>query len=209
MRAKHRMQKWYITTFRKCTWSCCSTLILFFNSYYKDTEVSTKRGLLFLIFSTFRKECTILQIPTYLLYILFSFTITLLKWPLVNWIQFTKWVYLAKRGKLFHFLISEIACPWFTMTKWRFLFIFQIYWLKDRVEVQPERDSNYIQAADGHLIIIQAREKDRANYTCVAENVANRRLSPPARLNVHGKTFSEKKRPSNKGKITFLLPRRK
>lgn len=65
---------------------------------------------------------------------------------------------------------------------------FQIYWLKDRVEVQPERDSNYIQAADGHLIIIQAREKDRANYTCVAENVANRRLSPPARLNIHGKS---------------------
>lgn len=59
--------------------------------------------------------------------------------------------------------------------------------MKDRVEVLPERDSNYIQAADGHLIIIQAREKDRANYTCVAENVANRRLSPPARLNVHGK----------------------
>jgi hypothetical protein len=36
-----------------------------------------------------------------------------------------------------------------------FYFIFQIYWLKDRVEVQPERDPNYIQAADGHLIIIQ------------------------------------------------------
>ena len=36
---------------------------------------------------------------------------------------------------------------------------------------------------------IQAREKDRANYTCVAENVANRRLSPPARLNIHGKTL--------------------
>ena len=67
-----------------------------------------------------------------------------------------------------------------------YFFYLQIYWLKDRVEVQPERDSNYIQAADGHLIIIQAREKDRANYTCVAENVANRRLSPPARLNVHG-----------------------
>ena len=67
-------------------------------------------------------------------------------------------------------------------------FSLQIYWLKDRVEVQPERDSNYIQAADGHLIIIQAREKDRANYTCVAENVANRRLSPPARLNIHGKS---------------------
>ena len=36
-------------------------------------------------------------------------------------------------------------------------------------------------------LLNQAREKDRANYTCVAENVANRRLSPPARLNVHGK----------------------
>ena len=64
--------------------------------------------------------------------------------------------------------------------------VLQIYWLKDRVEVQPERDPNYIQAADGHLIIIQAREKDRGNYTCVADNVANRRLSPPARLSVVG-----------------------
>ena len=53
--------------------------------------------------------------------------------------------------------------------------------------MQPERDPNYIQAADGHLIIIQAREKDRGNYTCVADNVANRRLSPPARLSVVGK----------------------
>ena len=52
--------------------------------------------------------------------------------------------------------------------------------------MQPERDPNYIQAAGGHLIIIQARDKDRANYTCVAENVANRRLSPPARLQVVG-----------------------
>ena len=58
--------------------------------------------------------------------------------------------------------------------------------MKNRVGVQPERDSNYLQAADGHLIIIQAREKDRANYTCVAENVANRRLSPPARSGIHG-----------------------
>ena len=52
--------------------------------------------------------------------------------------------------------------------------------------MKPERDANYIVAADGHLILIQARDKDRANYTCVAENVANRRLSPPARLNVIG-----------------------
>ena len=62
--------------------------------------------------------------------------------------------------------------------------------MKDRVEVQCDRDPNYIQAADGHLIIIQAREKDRGNYTCVAENVANRRLSPPARLSVVGMLLS-------------------
>ena len=66
-------------------------------------------------------------------------------------------------------------------------FPLQIYWLKDRVEVQPERDPNYLQAADGHLILIQAREGDAANYTCVAENVASRRLSPVARLQVVGK----------------------
>ena len=68
-----------------------------------------------------------------------------------------------------------------------FMYFLQIYWLKDRVEVQPERDPNYIQAADGHLIIIQAREKDRGNYSCVADNVANRCLSLPARLSVVGK----------------------
>ena len=56
--------------------------------------------------------------------------------------------------------------------------------------MQCDRDPNYIQAADGHLIIIQAREKDRGNYTCVAENVANRRLSPPARLSVVGMLLS-------------------
>ena len=86
--------------------------------------------------------------------------------------------------------VNWIRYPLWQVSLGTFLIIFslQIYWLKDRVEVQPERDSNYIQAADGHLIIIQAREKDRANYTCVAENVANRRLSPPARLNIHGKS---------------------
>ena len=83
-----------------------------------------------------------------------------------------------------------------------------IYWLKDRTEIHPDRDPNYLQvnrdistnfepffkytflflkAADGHLIIVQTREKDRGNYTCVAENVANRRLSTPAKLNVIGK----------------------
>ena len=64
---------------------------------------------------------------------------------------------------------------------------FQIYWVRDGVEVQPERDPNFLQAADGHLIVVQTRERDRGNYTCVAENVANTRMSPAARLQVVGR----------------------
>ena len=63
---------------------------------------------------------------------------------------------------------------------------FQIYWMKDRLEIIPDRDPNFLQASDGHLILIQARERDSANYTCVAENVANKRFSPAARLSVVG-----------------------
>jgi hypothetical protein len=32
------------------------------------------------------------------------------------------------------------------------------------------------------------RESDVGNYTCVAENVVNRRLSPPAKIDIFGKT---------------------
>ena len=54
--------------------------------------------------------------------------------------------------------------------------------MRNKVEILPGRDSNYLQAADGHLIIVQVRPEDVANYTCVAENLVNRRVSPPARL---------------------------
>ena len=61
------------------------------------------------------------------------------------------------------------------------------------MEIQVERDSNFLQSADGHLIIVQVREQDMGNYTCVAENLINRRISPPARLDIFGK------------KITFVI----
>ena len=82
--------------------------------------------------------------------------------------------------------------------------LFQIYWLKNRVEIRPERDPNYLQAADGHLIVITAGEDDRANFTCVAENVANRRLSPAARLQVVGKQ-REFLRSTNARNIDFFV----
>ena len=51
-------------------------------------------------------------------------------------------------------------------------------------------DPNYLAAADGHLIIIQVRAEDVANYSCVAENLVNRRVSPPARLEIVGGCWS-------------------
>ena len=64
-----------------------------------------------------------------------------------------------------------------------------IRWLKDRQELDMA-DPNYLAAADGHLIIIQVRAEDVANYSCVAENLVNRRVSPPARLEIVGGCWS-------------------
>ena len=44
-----------------------------------------------------------------------------------------------------------------------------------------------IQSAAGHLLILQARMQDSANYTCVASNSALERHSPPAEVTVYGK----------------------
>lgn len=44
-----------------------------------------------------------------------------------------------------------------------------------------------IVSSEGNLLIGQARLQDTANYTCVAENVAAKRLSDPALLTVYGK----------------------
>ena len=72
-------------------------------------------------------------------------------------------------------------------------------WTRDG---QPVQGSNFLQAADGHLIVVQASQEDAGNYrwacrdqlirvntfqlwcSCVAENRANRRISAPARLTV-------------------------
>ena len=59
--------------------------------------------------------------------------------------------------------------------------------MKDKAELAVEKDPNYLAAADGHLIIIQVRKEDVANYSCVAENIVNRRTSSPARLEIVGK----------------------
>ncbi|CAG7733197.1 unnamed protein product, partial [Allacma fusca] len=60
-----------------------------------------------------------------------------------------------------------------------------ISWLRDGRIIDPKRDANYILTADGHLLIAQTRLSDMGNYSCVAENIASRRVSEPALLTVY------------------------
>ncbi|XP_068082848.1 netrin receptor UNC5C isoform X3 [Anabrus simplex] len=59
----------------------------------------------------------------------------------------------------------------------------RVYWLRNGVPLEP--DTNLIVSSEGHLLVGQARLQDTANYTCVAENVAARRVSEPAQLTVY------------------------
>ena len=62
-----------------------------------------------------------------------------------------------------------------------------IKWLQNGSPINPVTDKNFIITGEGHLIVVAARLTDTANYTCVAENVASRRLSDPATITVYGK----------------------
>lgn len=64
----------------------------------------------------------------------------------------------------------------------------RISWLKDGQPINDKADTNFIQSGDGHLIVVSARSRDTGNYTCVAENVADRRTSV-ATLTVDGRTL--------------------
>ena len=62
----------------------------------------------------------------------------------------------------------------------------RVYWLRNGATLEP--DTNIIVSSEGHLLVSQARLQDTANYTCVAENIAARRISDPALLTVFGKS---------------------
>ncbi|KAL0892437.1 hypothetical protein ABMA27_015550 [Loxostege sticticalis] len=58
----------------------------------------------------------------------------------------------------------------------------QLYWLKNGAPVVV--DDNVQLTKEGYLVIKQVSLVDMANYTCVAENLAGKRISEPAQLKV-------------------------
>lgn len=60
----------------------------------------------------------------------------------------------------------------------------------------------FVQSADGHLLLGEAELRHQGNYSCVAENLAARRVSEPAVLTVYGKQFILSNRVTRLKKIT-------
>lgn len=65
----------------------------------------------------------------------------------------------------------------------------RVYWLKNNNPVDTESDNteSLLVSSEGHLLVGQAKLNHQANYTCVAENIAAKRLSEPVGLTVYGK----------------------
>lgn len=61
----------------------------------------------------------------------------------------------------------------------------RVYWLRNNIPVDIEPDTLLV-SSEGHLLIGQAKLSHQANYTCVAENIAAKRLSEPVSLTVYG-----------------------
>ncbi|XP_063378889.1 netrin receptor UNC5C-like isoform X1 [Cydia fagiglandana] len=59
----------------------------------------------------------------------------------------------------------------------------RVSWLKHGAPLQ--QDHNVLISAEGNLVISRATLQDMANYSCVAENIAGKRISEPALLTVY------------------------
>ena len=63
--------------------------------------------------------------------------------------------------------------------------ILRLSWIKDGRKIAEDEDG-IIVTTEGHLIIVSARLTDSGNFTCVAENLAGSRRSPPAEIVIYG-----------------------
>ncbi|XP_074040553.1 unc-5 isoform X3 [Leptinotarsa decemlineata] len=59
----------------------------------------------------------------------------------------------------------------------------RVYWLRGNQILQP--DTDVLVTSEGHLLIGQARPQDNGNYTCVAENIAAKRMAPTSQIVVY------------------------
>ena len=60
-----------------------------------------------------------------------------------------------------------------------------VKWFKNGSPIE-KANKRIIISNEGSLLINEVRNSDSANYTCVAENLAGKRFSDPAKLTVTG-----------------------
>ena len=61
-------------------------------------------------------------------------------------------------------------------------------WLRNGEKINTQVDTNFIVSSSGNLLVSQAKLTDTANYSCIAGNVARKRVSDPALLTVYSKS---------------------
>ncbi|XP_034941233.1 netrin receptor UNC5B-a isoform X2 [Chelonus insularis] len=64
----------------------------------------------------------------------------------------------------------------------------RVYWLRNGSPISTsgsDADAALLVSSEGHLLLGQAKITHQANYTCVAENIAAKRLSSPASITVY------------------------
>ncbi|XP_044581928.1 netrin receptor UNC5C isoform X2 [Cotesia glomerata] len=63
----------------------------------------------------------------------------------------------------------------------------RVYWLRNGAAITTgsDADAALLVSSEGHLLLGQAKITHQANYTCVAENIAAKRLSAPATITVY------------------------
>ncbi|XP_043271876.1 netrin receptor UNC5B-like isoform X2 [Venturia canescens] len=60
----------------------------------------------------------------------------------------------------------------------------RVYWLRNGANLDTDADTLFV-SSEGHLLLGQAKLSHQANYTCVAENIAAKRMSQPASITVY------------------------
>lgn len=63
----------------------------------------------------------------------------------------------------------------------------RVYWLRGGQLLLS--DTDVLVTSEGNLLIGQARQQDTGNYTCVAENIAAKRMATTSQIVVFGKSL--------------------